>query len=88
MVPDLPPFTKVGVVYFGPVDVKSGCKTVKRYGVVFTYMTSRAMHLEVAYSLDTHSCINALRRFICRRGQVSHMRSDNGTNFVGAEREL
>ena len=51
-------------------------------------MASRAVHLEVAYSLDTDSCINALRRFVCRRGQVTTMRSDNGTNFVGAEREL
>lgn len=44
-------------------------------------MASRAVHLEMAYSLDTDSCINAIRRF------VSHMRSDNGTNFIGAERE-
>lgn len=87
VVPDLPPFN-VGVDYFGLVDVKRGRNTVKRYGVVFTCMTSRAVHLEVAYSLDTDSCINALRRFISRRGQVVHMRSDNGTNFVGAEREL
>lgn len=39
-------------------------------------------------SLDTDSFINALRRFIARRGQVLEMQSDNGTNFHGAEREL
>lgn len=78
VVPDLPPFTNVGVNYFDPIDVKRGRCIIKGYGVIFTCMTSRAVHLEVAYSLDTDSCINALRRFICRRGQVSHLRSDNG----------
>ena len=47
-----------------------------------------ATYLEMARSLDTDSCINALRRFISRRGQIKHMRSDNGTNLVGAKREL
>ncbi|XP_026012642.1 uncharacterized protein LOC113014968 [Astatotilapia calliptera] len=42
------------------------------------------IHLEVAHSLDTGSCINAIRRFICRRGQVKEIRSDNGTNFVSS----
>ncbi|XP_039509456.1 uncharacterized protein LOC120464180 [Pimephales promelas] len=88
LLPDKPPFTNVGVDFFGPFDVKRGRNTVKRYGVLFTCLTIRAVHIEIADSLDTDSCINALRRFISRRGQVSVMRSDNGTNFVGAEREL
>lgn len=88
LIPDKPPFTNVGVDYFGPFDIKRGRSTVKRYGVLFTCLTIRAVHIEVADSLDTDSCINALRRFISRRGQVSVMRSDNGTNFIGAEREL
>lgn len=50
--------------------------------------SARAVHLEVAYTLDTDFCINSVRRFICRRGPVSTFRSDNGTNFVGASREL
>ena len=88
VVPDLPAFSHVGADYFGPIEVKRGRATVKRYGVLFTCFTSRATHLEVAYSLDTDSCINAIRRFIARRGTVKSIRSDNGTNLVGAEREL
>ena len=44
--------------------------------------------MEVAFTLDTDSCIHALRRLICRRGQVKHIRSYNGTNLVGAQGEL
>ena len=59
-----------------------------RYGVIFTCLTIRAIHIEVANSLDTESLINALRRFIARRGLPEVMRSDNGGNFVKGEREL
>lgn len=86
--PDEPPFTKVGVDYFGPFEVKSRRSIVKRYGVMFTCLAIRAVHIEVAPSLDTDAFINALRRFMARRGQVQEIRSDNGTNFVGGEREL
>ena len=86
--PDLPPFTNTGVDFFGPFHVKQGRSLVKRYGVLFTCLFTRAVHIEMAVSLDTDAFVNALRRFIARRGQVKSMRSDNGTNFVGAEREL
>jgi hypothetical protein len=83
-----PPFTRVGMDYFGPIEVKRGRSVTKRYGVVFTCLSSRAIHLEVAQSLETDSCINAIRRFSARRGPVRVIRSDNGTNLVGAKREL
>lgn len=83
-----PPFTHCAVDYFGPFYVKEGRKELKRYGVLFTCLTSRAIHLEVAYNLETDSYINALRRFVCRRGPVRQMRSDQDTNLVGAKREL
>lgn len=62
--------------------------TVKQYGVIFTCLNIRAVHLELAHSLNTDSCVNAIRRFIARRGTVKVMRSDNRTNLVRAEREL
>lgn len=83
-----PPFTYCAVDYFGPWYVREGRKELKRYGVLFTCVVSRAIHLEVTNSLETDSYINALRRFICRRGPVRQMRSDNGSNFIGARREL
>ncbi|XP_060601271.1 uncharacterized protein LOC132754629 [Ruditapes philippinarum] len=83
-----PPFTYSGVDFFGPFHVKEGRKDLKRYGVLFTCLTCRAIHIEIANTLDTHSFINALRRFLSVRGPIRQLRSDRGTNFVGAEREL
>ncbi|XP_068723802.1 uncharacterized protein [Montipora capricornis] len=68
--------------------VKEGRKEVKRYGVIFTCMASRAIHIETANSLETDAFINALRRFQAERGPVRQLRSDCGTNFIGAHREL
>ncbi|XP_055614692.1 uncharacterized protein LOC129761013 [Uranotaenia lowii] len=48
----------------------------------------RAIHLEVAHSLTTESCIRAIRRFVAKRGPPQHIFSDNGTNFRGAANEL
>ena len=83
-----PPFTYTGIDYFGPLHVKRGRGTAKRYGCIFVCMTTRAIHLELAQSLESDAFIMALRRFINTRGTIKQLRSDNGTNFVGAEREL
>ena len=86
--PGGPAFMSVGIDYFGPIAVKRGRGREKRYGCLFTCLSSRAVHIEVAESLDTDSFLNCLQRFIARRGLPDLIRSDNGRNFVGAEREL
>jgi hypothetical protein len=80
-----PPFTYSAVDYFGPFYIKEGRRELKRYGVLFTCLNSRAIHIETANSLTTDSFLNAYRRFVCRRGSVRQLRSDQGTNFIGAK---
>ena len=82
------PFTYVGIDYFGPFLIKEGRKEKKCYGVVFACLASRAIHVELASSLDTAACIQSVRRFMARRGPALEFYSDNGTNLVGAEKEL
>ena len=94
---DLPPerlvagpvcFINTGVDLFGPFLVTHGRGSVKRWGVVFTCMSARAIHLEVVHSMDTDSFIMALMRFVSRRGLPIKVLSDRGTNIVGAETEV
>ena len=68
-----PPFFHTGVDYFGPILVKQGRSRVKRYGCIFTCMSVRVIHLEIAFSLTTDSFVQALTRFIKRRGLVAHI---------------
>ena len=74
VLPDKPPFAAVGVDYFGPFQVRRGRCLVKRYGVIFTCLAIRAVHIEIAHSLDTDSFLLALRRFIDKRGFVRRVK--------------
>ncbi|XP_068684466.1 uncharacterized protein [Montipora foliosa] len=87
--PDTPPFYYTSCDYFGPFTVKIGRnKTAKYYGVIFTCLNTRAVHLEIATDCSTMEFIQTLRRFFSIRGYPAMMISDNGAQMVGAQREL
>lgn len=89
LAPHTPPFYYTSCDYFGPFQVKVGRnKRAKHYGVIFTCLNTRAVHLEIATDCSTMEFLQVLRRFFAVRGQPAQILSDNGTQFVGAQREL
>ncbi|GBP71487.1 hypothetical protein EVAR_103373_1 [Eumeta japonica] len=83
-----PPFNCSAIDYFGPMIITVGRRTEKRWGVLITCLTTRAVHLEIAAGLTPSSAILVLRRFMARRGRPTVMYSDNATNFTMADKEL
>lgn len=59
-----PPFTFCGIDCFGPFYVKEARKELKKYGLLFTCMCSRAIYIGMLDYLTTDAFINALRAFI------------------------
>jgi len=85
------PFAVSGVDFAGPLVVRSGARRitgVKAWVAVFICFSTRAIHLEAVIGLTSGAFIATLRRFMSRRGNCSTIYSDNGTNFVGAQKEL
>lgn len=82
------PFTNCGMDYFGPICVTIGRRHEKRWGAIFTCLSTRAVHIEIVASLSTDSALMALRRMAARRGWPQIIYSDNATNFKGADLEL
>ena len=83
-----PPFSTTGVDYFGPFFVTVRRTTEKRWGFLFTCLTTRAVHFHIVPSIDTSSCVMGIDRCCTRCGIPSVIWSDNGTNFVAIKKEL
>nr|XP_055025291.1 uncharacterized protein LOC129415362 [Misgurnus anguillicaudatus] len=83
-----PPFYSTGVDCFGPLVIKIGRRTEKRWGIIYKCLTTRAVHLDLLDHMDTDSFLMSLRRFIARRGKPYELLSDQGTNFKGGHTEL
>ena len=61
------PFTFTGVDLFGPLTVKWGRGTAKRWRHLFTCLTTRSVYLDATPSLETDDFIMILCQFISRR---------------------
>ena len=86
-----PPFTSTGVDYFGPFTIKGEVQKRTRgkcFGVIFSCLTSRAVHIDVSSNYSTDGFLQTLRRFSSVRGWPSKMFSDQGSQLVSASKEL
>ena len=50
-----PPFHATEIDFFGPMNVRINPSSVKRWGVIFTCISCRAVYLELSHSLNTDS---------------------------------
>ncbi|XP_018364357.1 PREDICTED: uncharacterized protein LOC108762053 [Trachymyrmex cornetzi] len=82
-------FKHTGVDYAGPFNIKiSRNKSGKAYLCLFVCLATKAIHLELVSDLTSEMFLNALKRFISRRGKCDSIWSDNGKNFLGASNVL
>ncbi|XP_076660284.1 uncharacterized protein LOC143363604 [Halictus rubicundus] len=85
-------FAHCGVDYAGPFNVRAsagrGITSRKSYIALFVCMATKAIHLELVVDYSTPAFLNAYLRFCSRRGLSEAVYSDNGTTFVGGDREL
>ena len=82
------PFTNTGVDCFRLSYVFVKYSIEKRWGQLFTCLTTHAVHFKVVSSIDTSSCVKGIEKFVFRRGVPSVFWFDNGINFIAKETGL
>ena len=83
------PFAATAVDAAGPFLVEEhGKGTAKRYFILFTCTSIRAIHIEPVEAMSAASFLLAFERFTSRRGRPRTILSDNGTNFRAAHGQL
>ena len=79
------PFVHTGLDFAGPLLVTRGSH--KRYILLFTCGSTRAVHLELTRSMSFKDFNLAFMRFVSRRGKPQKMYSDNAKTFIQAAEE-
>ena len=86
-----PPFNHSMVDLFGPYQIRGEVQkrtTGKAWGVIFTDLSSRAVHIEGIFGYDTSSFLLALSRFASIRGWPAKIFSDPGSQLTAADKEI
>ena len=84
-----PPFTNVGVDFFGPFTIKGEVQKRTRgkcFGVIFTCFACRAVYVDVSSDYSTDRFPTSSEK-ICKRKRLA-TESHNGTQLVAASKEL
>ncbi|GFS72576.1 integrase catalytic domain-containing protein [Trichonephila clavipes] len=85
-------FNSTGIDLCGPFFIKNKYQRkgpeIKVYVCIFICLVTKAIHLEIISDLTSQALIAALKIFISRRGKCHKIFSDNGTNMIGANREI
>ena len=92
-VDDAPPFVNTGLDFLGPLYVAEGNKamvesTSKVYVCLYTYASTRAIHLELTHRLSVQAFLLSFRRFVSRQGVPANLISDNASTFKSASKEV
>jgi hypothetical protein len=77
-------FYKTGMDHFGPFEVHRGNKV---WELLLICLTTGAVHCKPVDTLFVDSHLNALDRFVARRGKPRRIRSDQGRTFLGSAKE-
>ena len=87
-----PPFQSTGVDFGGPLICRQGGKRrptkVKSYVCLFICLSTKAVLIELVSELASEAFLATFCQFTARQGFPSDVYSDNGLNFVMANKEL
>lgn len=86
-----PAFYNTSLDLFGPLMIRDTVKRrtrAKTYGVIFTCLASRAVHIDLVEGYDTQSFLSAFRRFVSIRGYPHTVHSDMGSQLMAASKEI
>ena len=82
------PFKFTGLDYFGHYFFRQGRSECKAWGLLFTCLCTRCLHVELVTSLDLDNFLLAFTRFTNLRGAVDTIYSDNASTFRAAAENL